>query len=177
MISCVRSCALPECSSLFTEGIATKKYCTRRCAGMHLYSLNREHYRRLRKKWYKLNRAKVLKYTAAWETLNPEKLALKRAKVSTKDRRGVTPEEFETRIQQQRNRCPIGNHLFVERGRAKQAPVLDHDHKNGINRAIICREHNTALGMFHDSLAELQAASAYLRSWRKKHVDGLQQIA
>ena len=173
MTSCMRRCARPECSSLFIEGISTKRYCTRRCAGMHLYNLNREHYRRLRKKWYKLNRDKVREYTAVWEKLNPEKLTLKRAKASTKGRRGVTPEEFEARIQMQGNRCPIGDHLFVGRGRSKQAPALDHDHKNETNRAIICREHNTALGMFHDSLVELRSASIYLRTWRKKHVDGL----
>ena len=93
----------------------------------------------------------------------------KAAKMLTEKRRGMTAEEFEARILSQGNRCPIGNHECVGRGLGRQAPARDHCHITGKNRAILCSEHNRALGMFHDSPEELQAALDYLREWTEKH--------
>ena len=83
-------------------------------------------------------------------------------------RYGISYKEFRVKIKAQRNRCPIGNHLFGPRGSASPlAPCLDHDHKAHKNRAVLCREHNRGLGSFHESLRELRAAITYLKHWRK----------
>lgn len=39
---------------------------------------------------------------------------------------------------------------------------LDHDHVTGKVRGALCRRHNLAIGLFHDSSAEIAAAVRYL---------------
>jgi hypothetical protein len=79
-------------------------------------------------------------------------------------RRGITLVEFEAKIAAQNNRCPIGNHEFGS-GKQWNAPAQDHDHETGKNRDVLCRTHNAALGGFHDSVEEIEAALIYI----KKH--------
>lgn len=40
---------------------------------------------------------------------------------------------------------------------------VDHDHETGKVRGCLCVNHNTALGMVHDSIDELLAMIQYLR--------------
>ena len=84
-----------------------------------------------------------------------------------KHEHGITVEEFEAQIAAQHNLCPIGNHPFGDRGKGKISPCQDHDHETGANRLILCREHNVALGMFHDSIFELESAISYLKGYPK----------
>ena len=83
----------------------------------------------------------------------------------------MTEDEFERRVAAQNNICPIGNHPFVGRGNGNLAPARDHCHVTGLDRAILCGAHNKALGIFHDSPVELQAALDYLRFWATKHAN------
>lgn len=40
---------------------------------------------------------------------------------------------------------------------------LDHDHKTGKFRGLLCRKHNMGLGLFKDSVVDLQDAIKYLQ--------------
>jgi hypothetical protein len=50
----------------------------------------------------------------------------------------------------------------------KTGTHFDHCHDTGDTRGMLCLNHNTGLGMFHDSLNELQAAARYLVKSRLK---------
>ncbi len=82
-----------------------------------------------------------------------------------KHKYGISAAEFDARVAAQGNKCPIGNHEFGPIGRAGNAPALDHDHKTGKHRGVICRTHNGALGGFHDSIEELEAALRYMKKY------------
>ena len=45
------------------------------------------------------------------------------------------------------------------------SPVVDHSHKTGKVRGIICRRHNIGLGIFNDSIISLQIAIEYLKKY------------
>jgi hypothetical protein len=79
-------------------------------------------------------------------------------------RRGMTPEEFRSRYDAQQGRCLIGGHKMDPIGLKKSGntPCLDHSHRTGLDRGIICTNHNAALGLFNDSPEDLQAAITYL---------------
>lgn len=105
----------------------------------------------------------LVKYIAGEYTAREEAKALRRK------RRGMTPAEFQCRYEAQRGICSIGNHQMGPIGvRGPTEPVLDHNHATGLDREIICRNHNAALGMFHESSIELQAALTYLAKHSKK---------
>jgi hypothetical protein len=80
---------------------------------------------------------------------------------------GVTLEAFEAQIEAQNNLCPIGNHPFGKRGRNDDSPCQDHDHETGTNRAILCKNHNSMLGLARDSVEDLESGILYLKSFEK----------
>jgi hypothetical protein len=49
---------------------------------------------------------------------------------------------------------------------------IDHDHESGLVRGFLCRKHNTALGMFGDSLEGLEIAIQYLKTVHCRNPDG-----
>ena len=46
----------------------------------------------------------------------------------------------------------------------KQRLVIDHDHKTGFMRGLLCYTHNAGLGMFGDNPQLLRAAATYLET-------------
>lgn len=46
----------------------------------------------------------------------------------------------------------------------KSRLVIDHDHKSGMMRGLLCYKHNTAIGMFGDSKDLLQKSIEYLNT-------------
>lgn len=74
-----------------------------------------------------------------------------------KSRYNLTPEQVE---EMAANGCGIcGTHEW--NGRHKR-PHVDHDHKTGKVRGILCSECNTGLGKFKDDLTLLRRAMDYL---------------
>lgn len=174
-------CARLECSQLFT-GKNSKKYCSHSCGNAQWREDNAERWAQMKAEWkaahpeksaqyYRRNREKVLKRQAAYYKQHPDKAARQVSYSMTRQRRGVTAEEFAAQLKAQGNLCPIGNHPFGD-PRSKDAPVLDHDHVTELNRSIICRRHNSALGFFKDSPNEMRDAVAYVVKWKKTHLKG-----
>ena len=91
-----------------------------------------------------------------------------------KGEHGITLAEFEAQIEKQHGLCPIGNHPFGPVGRRGDSPCQDHDHKTGENRAVLCKNHNSMLGLANDSVADLQSADLYQKSFEKVQQGELQ---
>lgn len=73
---------------------------------------------------------------------------------------GLTPEQYDGRLKAQKGRCaicgripPIGRRLAV-----------DHDHKTGKVRGLLCGQCNVALGLFEDNARYLTYAIGYLKN-------------
>jgi hypothetical protein len=50
--------------------------------------------------------------------------------------------------------------------------AVDHDHKTGKIRGLLCRNHNTGLGLFRDDPAIIRQAAAYI----ERHNNGQETI-
>jgi hypothetical protein len=55
----------------------------------------------------------------------------------------------------------------------KDRLVIDHDHKSGLMRGLLCYKHNSGLGSFSDNLPLLKAAVDYLEHF-EPHTGGVQ---
>ena len=77
---------------------------------------------------------------------------------------GITIEEYNRLKESQDNKCCICGTDGTHRASAnKSTPlVVDHDHKTGIVRGLLCHTCNSALGQFNDSQLLLEAAVHYL---------------
>lgn len=70
---------------------------------------------------------------------------------------GLTPEDFQDVLDEQGGGCAIcGRSARVTR------MAVDHNHRTGEVRGILCTRCNTALGMFDDDPETLLEAAAYL---------------
>ncbi|WP_425576326.1 endonuclease VII domain-containing protein [Streptomyces glaucosporus] len=71
-------------------------------------------------------------------------------------------EEFEARLIEQGMRCAICKEEF-DPDIHDRKPVVDHDHKTGCVRGLLCHKCNLALGHFGDDVNRLLSAVEYLR--------------
>jgi hypothetical protein len=71
---------------------------------------------------------------------------------------GMTAEDFRKLKKLQRNRCRICKKKFG----GKVMMHIDHDHKTGKVRGLLCRHCNIGLGMFFDRPELLRVAADYL---------------
>lgn len=76
---------------------------------------------------------------------------------------GLTVEQWQAMVDAQGNRCAIcGSPPVPGSGPATKRLHVDHDHRTGKNRALLCNACNRALGYFRDDRDRLLAAARYL---------------
>jgi hypothetical protein len=142
-------------------------------------------YRETRKRYYKATREKQLTRAKAWKEANPDRRrqtarawylrnrerALADAKRNYKHspiasraehlrkKYGMSVEAWEAMFVSQGGLCAICDD-FLSFG--KSGACVDHDHRTGAVRGLLCTECNLGLGKFKDSLWHLERAAKYL---------------
>lgn len=91
---------------------------------------------------------------------NPEYKLYARGKY-TKNKYGLTLEQYTEKLATQKNECAI---CLVKLQSSGSKTHLDHDHKTGQIRAFLCTNCNRGLGHFKEDLNILNKAIQYLRS-------------
>lgn len=86
----------------------------------------------------------------------------KRAERSYKRKYGMTLAQVEHLKQLQNNLCAICNTEFTQ-GWDERGQCVDHDHKTGKVRGLLCRRCNLGIGQLGDSHEILIAAAEYLK--------------
>ena len=74
---------------------------------------------------------------------------------------GITEEIYQQMFARQNGRCAICN--GTDPGQGKTRLSIDHCHKTGIVRGLLCSNCNTAIGQFNENRATLVAAIGYLK--------------
>jgi hypothetical protein len=133
----------------------------------------REYYR----EWRKKNKASIAASNKKWEQNNPEKKALSHKKwldnhqehVQARSRRNrlrqynMTVEEYDDMIRVQGGVCAIDGCGGRPSGRWNRL-FVDHDHKTGKVRKLLCLHCNSAIGYLRDNPERAIAISEYLRN-------------
>ena len=74
---------------------------------------------------------------------------------------GITPEQYEVMLKEQKDKCKICERMFDEE---TTVPHVDHCHSTGKVRGLVCRSCNTGLGFFEDNTEWLKKAITYLEA-------------
>lgn len=102
-----------------------------------------------------------------WETNNPERARLRKRRASyAYNYPGFSWDEYQAKIIVQGGRCGICGTDKPGNKRVKTWHV-DHCHKTGEIRKLLCHSCNTGLGHFKDDPSILQRAADYLHSFAK----------
>lgn len=76
---------------------------------------------------------------------------------------GLTQAAFKTMLAGQKHKCGICREdLDTENLKSGRGAVVDHDHKTGKVRGILCNRCNKAIGLLRDNPSHAQGASCYL---------------
>ena len=122
------------------------------------------------------DRASKAAYMRAYYIRRPEVLR----KSHLKRQYGLTPEDEAKMLAEQGGVCAICRQPEImkhKRTGELLALAVDHCHETGVNRGLLCRWCNTALGMFGDSSARFRAAADYLDRHSPKRVEGFRHVA
>ncbi len=98
---------------------------------------------------------------AKWKSSDPDRIN-SAARASKRKSRMVThykitAEEYDVLVLNQKNKCAICFEDFTK------TPNIDHCHLTGNVRGLLCKDCNTGLGMFKDSIENTQTATNYLK--------------
>ena len=93
-------------------------------------------------------------YRRAWRAANPDKVKAQARKDKLKLKYGLTLEAYKDLLAGQGGHCALCP--------STEDLVVDHNHKTGEVRGILCRDCNCALGLLKDSPVLLNKASSYL---------------
>jgi hypothetical protein len=112
--------------------------------------------------WYQENKKKHKENTRLWAEANPDKMKAIRRKTRLKKEYNLTPEQYNLLFDKQQGCCFIcGRHqqLF------KRHLDVDHCHKTGRVRSLLCVACNTDVGIYENRKEELEN---YLRTVDKE---------
>ena len=113
------------------------------------------------------SRDEVLAYAKAYNRANPHKRRTKHLA----DKYGITIADYDRMHVAQGGRCAICNREEQrpdnQRRGLKRKLAVDHDHKTGEVRNLLCGNCNTMLGEADEDPARLFAAIQYLAKWGK----------
>lgn len=116
---------------------------------------NYEHWRAVCKKAQK-------KYEMSADAARKKNNSMKSRRYRLKRKFGLTEIQLEQLKIQQGNRCAICKKTPLEAGLFKRELAVDHDHKTGKIRALLCSKCNNGLGLFNDDIELLDEAKKYL---------------
>ena len=79
---------------------------------------------------------------------------------------GITLDLYEKMYDNQGGRCGICEELFEDTANHGNHFSVDHDHKTGLVRALLCTNCNFGIGHFKEDETRLSSALMYLRRFR-----------
>lgn len=140
------------------------------------YAANAEQARIKRRAWERANRNQRAARAKQWREENQEKAHAQDRRCWLKAKFGISPEEYDTILAAQRGVCAIckmpekarAGKLAGKRSTEARALAVDHDHRTGEVRGLLCAACNGALHRIETIDAWAQRAHAYLS--RARHL-------
>jgi hypothetical protein len=80
--------------------------------------------------------------------------------IVNKDGSRFTIKDYSELFRKQRGRCAV---CGTPQYNLKKALSVDHDHKTGVVRGLLCNTHNRVLGLLQDNIKDIKAFIGYLR--------------
>lgn len=145
-------------------GIQTKKIPTgtnmslKKETAQKYYEKNKEEIKKQHKDFYKKNKERIIAMHMKYYHKNKEKMMEYKKEYHIKATYNITFEQLDKMLIEQKHKCLICDKSLIETRRC-----IDHDHKTGKIRGILCIECNSMIGFSHDNIDILKQAIGYLK--------------
>ncbi len=124
---------------------------------------NREQLKLIAKRYRKKNREKIKKRLKLFVLNNPDKIKLHRLKCSLKKRYKLTLDQYNEMYRKQESKCGI---CGIHESKITKKLNIDHNHKTGKARELLCQKCNVALSYFENF--DTKPFLEYLNKHREK---------
>ena len=98
----------------------------------------------------------LLQKTQKWRDENPDELKQSQRRTRRKREYGVSREDYDSMLLEQNNKCAICKDTIGYEA------AVDHDHKTGKVRGLLCGKCNSGIGLLKDNPEILRSAAKYL---------------
>ncbi len=129
-------------------------------------------YKKSMRKWEKANPDKVNMRSKEWYAKHPDKAKLKAKRIRLRLDFGMTIEQYEMILAAQDGVCAICRKPETAQG--VQYLGVDHCHRTGHVRGLLCNRCNLALGLLQDNPDLLREAALYLDRFNAIEVETLE---
>lgn len=121
---------------------------------------NKDHLRKYLQEWQKKNKDKIAANQRRWYAKNKTKDNVRNAIKNRwlKRKYNITLDDYQKLLKKQNGECAICGQISSE----SRTLDVDHCHKSGKIRGLLCPNCNVGLGNFQDNILLLQKASLYL---------------
>lgn len=150
----------PQCNRDLPRNREIFDTCISRATGAILYRSCRECTRKYQRAHYHKNPKKQLESSKRWRANNLERAKATDHKKHLRRKFGITPEQYNTLLEQQNHNCAICG--GGDKGGRRLS--VDHCHGCGEIRGLLCGNCNSAIGQLGDDPQMLRDAISYLES-------------
>lgn len=109
--------------------------------------------------YYLANKERLIEAAKKWQLLNIDKVIAYRRKSKLKIRYNMNSEDYDAWYEKQKGYCAI---CGFHQSDLKRSLCVDHDHKTGKVRGLLCDDCNKGLGFFDDDPKMINKAIDYL---------------
>jgi hypothetical protein len=124
---------------------------------------NLEKNRLIAKRYREKNKEKIKERFKLYKLNNPEKIKLAYRKNALKKRYKLTIEEYNEMYRKQESKCGI---CGIHENQLTKKLNIDHDHKTGKARELLCQKCNVALSYFENF--DIKPFIEYLKKHKEK---------
>ena len=120
--------------------------------------------RRAQIEFHKRNPTYALNYSKRWKRKKKKEDTDYFRRVALRYHYGITSEDYDKIFRTQCGKCAICARKLT--GHKWKNLCVDHDHKTGMIRGLLCHTCNRGLGLFNDSVNHLLTAVKYLKRFQ-----------
>lgn len=132
------------------------------------YINNKEKILKVQKIYYKKNKKRIRKRYKLYYEKNKQKIMKKQLNYNFKKFYGITLEDYYKLFKKQKGLCKICKQPETRKVNNKITKLhIDHNHKTGKVRGLLCSNCNIGLGNLKDSIILLKRAIKYLKGEKK----------
>ena len=110
--------------------------------------------------WYEANPERKKEYNRNWYEANPERQRKNVRRWKLQAKYGLTEEQYHQMLIDQAGLCGSCDRQMDK----TYEPHIDHDHKTGMVRELLCHRCNMGLGFLEDELF-MKSGPVYLKRW------------
>jgi len=159
-----RSHRCKPCSVIAVREWRKKNPGKRTDSGAAFYALNKEREQARSRVYRKKYATTIRETTRRWQKANPDKMKAYLRKSRLKTTYGLTVEQYDAMLVAQNGCCAICSTTVPNARKTHVNFAVDHCHKTGKIRGLLCADCNTSLGKFKEDPNLLRKAASYVEA-------------